>query len=88
MPETAKKKQKNKPSVSAKANDESAKKNRSLTKSGFIGIVLLAGAMLNIPQVLKAPETTADKMMLAIVLAFAAGGVILLLLGGIKSDDR
>ena len=47
--------------------------------SGFLGIVLLAGALFNLPAIMKVPETTADKMMLVIVLAMAAGGGILLL---------
>lgn len=88
MSETAKKKQKNKPSRPAKADAEQPKKSRTVKKTGFVGIVLLAGALLNVPKILKVPETSADKMMLAIVLALAAGGVILLLLGGTESSDR
>ncbi len=88
MSEAAKKKQKNKASVPAKAHEAQPQKKRTLTKSGFVGIVLLAGALLNVPQVLKVPETSSDKMMLAIVLTLAAGGAILLLLGGTKSSDR
>ncbi len=88
MSETAKKKQKNKPSRLAKANAEQPKKSRTVKKTGFVGIVLLAGALMNVPKVLKVPETSADKMMLAIVLALAVGGAILLLLGGTESSDR
>ena len=47
----------------------------------YLGIVLLAGALFNVPAILKTPETTADKMMLVIVLVMAAGGAILLLAG-------
>ena len=47
----------------------------------FIGIVLLAAAIFNLPAVMKVPETTADKMMLVIVLTMAAGGALLLLAG-------
>ena len=47
----------------------------------FIGIVLLAGALFNFPAIMKTPETTADRMMLVIVLTMAAGGAILLLAG-------
>ena len=47
----------------------------------FIGIVLLAAALFNVPAIMKVPGTTADKMMLVIVLAMAAGGAILLLAG-------
>lgn len=47
----------------------------------FIGVVLLAAALFNIPSILKAPETTADKMMLVTVIAMAAGGLILLIFG-------
>ncbi len=46
---------------------------------GFIGVVLLAAALFNVPSILKVPETTADKMMLIIVLTMALGGIILLL---------
>ena len=49
--------------------------------TAFIGIGLLAGALFNIPAIMKVPETTADKMMLVIVLVMAAGGAILLLAG-------
>ena len=47
----------------------------------MLGIVLLAGALFNVPAILKTPETTADKMMLVIVLTMALGGVILLVSG-------
>ena len=47
----------------------------------FLGIVLLAGALFNVPAILKTPETTADKMMLVIVITMALGGAILLLFG-------
>lgn len=49
--------------------------------TGFLGIVLLAGALFNVPAILKKPETTADQMMLVIVLAMALGGAVLLLAG-------
>ncbi|MBQ6521183.1 MAG: hypothetical protein IJI14_20945 [Anaerolineaceae bacterium] len=55
--------------------------SREIGITGFVGIVLLAGALFNIPAILKTPETTADKMMLAIVLAMALGGAVLLLFG-------
>lgn len=55
--------------------------SREIGITGFVGIVLLAGALFNIPAILKTPETTADKMMLVIVLAMALGGVVLLLFG-------
>ena len=51
----------------------------SLGKSGLAGIVLIAASLFNLPAIMKIPETTADKMMLVIVLTMAAGGVILLL---------
>lgn len=44
------------------------------------GIALLAGGAFNIPEILKVPETTADQMMLVIVLAFIAAGCLLLFL--------
>ena len=49
--------------------------------SDYLGIILLAAALFNIPAILKTPETTADKMMLVIVLVMAAGGAILLAAG-------
>ena len=49
--------------------------------AGFLGIVLLAGALFNVPAILKTPETTADRMMLVIVLVMALGGAVLLLAG-------
>ena len=61
--------------------ENSEPEQQSLGISGFIGIVLLAGALFNVPAILKTPETTADKMMLVIVLTMAAGGAILLLAG-------
>ena len=54
------------------------KPEQSLGFTGFLGIVLLAGALFNVPAILKTPETTADKMMLVIVLAMAFGGAVLL----------
>ena len=53
----------------------------SLGISGFIGIVLVAGALFNLPNIMKVPETTADQMMLVIVLVMLLGGVILLTAG-------
>ena len=45
----------------------------------YLGIILLAAALFNVPAILKTPETTADKMMLVIVIAMAFGGAVLLL---------
>ena len=47
--------------------------------SEYLGIILLAAALFNVPAILKTPETTADKMMLVIVIAMAFGGAVLLL---------
>ena len=47
--------------------------------SEYLGIILLAAALFNVPAILKTPETTADKMMLVIVLVMAFGGAVLLL---------
>lgn len=47
--------------------------------SDYLGIILLAAALFNIPAILKTPETTADKMMLVIVIVMAFGGAVLLL---------
>lgn len=44
----------------------------------FLGVVLLAGALFNVPAIMKVPETEADKMMLVIVQAMALAGAILL----------
>ena len=45
---------------------------------GVLGVSLIAGALFNIPQILKKPETTADWMMLVIILTMLLGGAILL----------
>ena len=45
---------------------------------GVLGVSLLAGALFNIPEIWKIPETNADWMMLVIVLTMALGGAILL----------
>lgn len=47
--------------------------------SEYLGIILLAAALFNVPAILKIPETTADKMMLVIVIVMAFGGAVLLL---------
>ena len=47
--------------------------------SEYLGIILLAAALFNVPAILKTPETTADKMMLVIVIVMAFGGAVLLL---------
>ena len=62
-----------------KTSEDENKEQQSLGISGMAGIVLLAAALFNVPAIMKIPETTADKMMLVIVLTMAAGGVILLL---------
>lgn len=74
---------KTEPKKKAKTPTGSEENNdtRELSVTGFVGIVLLAGALFNIPAILKPPETTADKMMLVIVLAMALGGAILLIFG-------
>lgn len=50
--------------------------------SGFLGVVLVAGALFNVPQIMKRPETNADWMMLAIIGAMLIAGLLLLLLPG------
>ena len=55
------------------------KPEQTLGFSGLLGIVLVAAALFNVPSILKVPETTADKMMLAIVLTMAFGGAVLLI---------
>lgn len=58
---------------------EEKKQETTLGFTGLLGVVLLAGALFNIPAILKVPETDADKMMLVIVLAMALGGVVLII---------
>ena len=58
---------------------EPEKGETTLGFTGLLGIVLLAGALFNIPTILKVPETTEDKMMLVIILTMALGGAILLI---------
>ena len=55
------------------------KPEQTLGFSGLLGVVLVAAALFNVPSILKVPETTADKMMLAIVLTMAFGGAVLLI---------
>ena len=64
----------------ASPEESGEKKEDSLGFAGYLGIVLLAGGLFNLPNIMKVPETTADKMMLVIVITMMAGGAILLLL--------
>ena len=64
-----------------KTHSEEEEKQSSPGFGVFLGIVLLAGALFNIPNILKTPETTADRMMLVIVAVMAAGGTFLLIAG-------
>ncbi len=63
---------------SGQPDEDEKRGGESLGVTGMAGIVLLAAALFNVPAILKIPETTADKMMLVIILAMAAGGAILL----------
>ncbi len=63
---------------SPEKKQEEEQERPALGFSGFLGIVLVAGALFNFPNIMKIPETTADKMMLVIVLVMLLGGVILL----------
>ncbi len=47
---------------------------------GFIGIVLIAAGLFNLPAILKKPVTNADWMMLVIVLFFIILGLVVLIL--------
>lgn len=60
------------------AGSENDRREEAPGFSVILGVVLLAGALFNVPSILKIPETTADKMMLVIVLAMALGGAVLL----------
>lgn len=64
---------------SSQTGQEPEKGETTLGFAGLLGIVLLAGALFNVPSIMKVPVTTEDKMMLVIVLAMALGGVILLI---------
>ena len=48
---------------------------------GLLGIVLIVGALYNVPAILKVPRTKEEQMMLVIVLTMALGGPILLIFG-------
>lgn len=61
-----------KPSAETPGDEE-----KRLGAFDFIGIVILAGALFNLPAILKAPETEAEKMMLVIVLAMLVMGGML-----------
>lgn len=63
----------------ARSENKDGEEEKQLSFTGLLGIVLLAGALFNIPAIMKVPETTADKMMLVIVITMAVGGGILLL---------
>ena len=65
--------------------DDPKKAESTLGFAGFLGIVLLAGALFNVPAILKVPVTTEEKMMLVIVLSMAVGGIILIIFGKKKS---
>ena len=51
---------------------------KTLGFTGLLGIVLLMGALYNVPAILKVPHTTEEQMMLIIVITMAFGGAILL----------
>lgn len=74
-------KKKRTPAASPEPEKPGAEERPGIGITGFLGIVLLAGALFNVPAILKVPETDADRMMLVIVLAMALGGAILLLSG-------
>ena len=46
--------------------------------SDFLGIILLAGGLFNIPAILKKPETDSEWMMLTIVITLIIAGGILI----------
>ena len=54
-------------------------KDEPIGFAGYLGIVLVAGGLFNVPAILKIPETTEDRMMLVIVAAMIIGGALLLL---------
>lgn len=59
--------------------ERSEKGETTLGFTGLLGIVLLAGALFNVPAIMKVPVTTEDKMMLVVVIAMAIGGAVLLI---------
>lgn len=46
----------------------------------YAGVVLIGGALLNVPGLLKIPKTTEDQMMLVIVAAMFLAGLMLIFL--------
>ena len=46
----------------------------------FFGIALVAGALFNVPSILKVPQTKEDVIFLVIVLVMGLAGALLLLL--------
>ena len=67
------------PKKTKKPTGSDEDKGRSeLGLTGFIGLVLLAGALFNVPAILKVPRTKEDIIMLSVVLTMALGGGILL----------
>lgn len=80
--ESHKKYQKDLPSVTTKLQEKTQTRERQprLGLRGFLGVVLVAGALFNVPQLLKKPETDADWMMLIFVAAMLLAGLLLLFL--------
>ena len=62
-------------------SDQPENESERLGFPGLLGIVLIAGALYNVPAILKVPRTKEEQMMLVIVLTMALGGAILLIFG-------
>ena len=76
------------PKKTKKQTGSDEDKGRSqLGLTGFIGLVLLAGALFNIPAILKVPRTKEDIIMLSVVLTMALGGGILIFFSTNKKDS-
>ena len=56
--------------------------------SDFLGIILLAGGLFNIPAILKKPETNNEWMMLTIVVTLIVAGGILIWIPGLLQKNQ
>lgn len=56
--------------------------------SDFLGIILLAGGLFNIPAILKKPETNNEWMMLTIVITLIVAGGILIWIPGFLQKNQ
>ena len=69
------------PKEPVKSTAEPENEEPSLGWRGYLGLVLVAGALFNVPAILKVPASSEDWMLLIVVLSMGIGGAILLKFG-------